>query len=112
LLLLVLTTPPPIRLAGGGRHEVGAGVAVGLEALCARAGTTAENYEALLASIPSCVAWTTWSEIYTIVMRQKSALTGLPSSIAASLHRTADGVIQAIKWHSGGLVFEAAAVVE
>jgi hypothetical protein len=104
LLLLVLTTPPPIRLAGSGRHEVDAGVAVGLEFLCARAGMTAEDNEALLASIPFCVAWITWSEIYTIVMRQKIALPGLPSSIAASLHRTADGVTQAIKWHSGGLV--------
>jgi hypothetical protein len=104
LLLLVLTTPPPIRLAGSGRHEVDAGVAVGLESLCARAGMTAEEYEALLASIPSCVAWITWSEIHTIVMRQKSALSGLPYSIAASLHRTADGVAQGIRWHSGGLV--------
>lgn len=86
--------------------------AVGLESLCARAGMTAEDYEALLASIPFCVAWITWSEIYTIVMRQKSALSGLPSSIAASLRRTADGVTQAIKWHSGGLVFESVAVVD
>jgi hypothetical protein len=72
LLLLVLTTHPPIRLAGSGRHEVEAGVAVGLESLCARAGMTAEDYEALLASIPFCVAWITWSEIHTIVVRQKS----------------------------------------
>ncbi|MET4096952.1 hypothetical protein [Arthrobacter sp. UYCu712] len=50
LRLLILTTPPPIRLAGSGRQEVEAGAAVGLEALCARAGTTAEDYEALLAS--------------------------------------------------------------
>ena len=45
LLLLVLTTPPPIRLAGSGRHEVDAGVAVGLESLCARAGMSAADYE-------------------------------------------------------------------
>jgi hypothetical protein len=111
LLLLILTTPPPIRLAGSGRHEVEAGVAVGLEPLCARAGMTTEDYEALLASIPFCVAWITWSEIYTIVMRQKSALSGLPSSIATSLHRTADGVAEAITWHSGCLVFDSPAVV-
>lgn len=104
LLLLILTTPPPIKIAGSGRHEVGAGVAVGLESLCARAGMSAQDYEALLASIPFCVAWITWSEIYTIVMRQKTALSGLPSSIAAALLRTADGVAQAIKWHSAGLV--------
>ncbi|MET3948814.1 hypothetical protein ABIB49_003540 [Arthrobacter sp. UYCu512] len=66
LLLLILTTPPPIRLAKSGRHEVDAGVALGLEALCARAGMTAEDYEDLLASIPLSVAWTTWSEIHTI----------------------------------------------
>lgn len=112
LLLLVLTTPPPIKVAGSGRHEVDAGVALGLESLCARAGMTAEDYETLLASIPYCVAWITWSEIYTIVIRQKSALTGLPSSIAASLHRTADDVAQAIKWHSGGLAFNSAAVID
>ena len=35
LLLLILTTPPPIRLSGKGRHGVEAGVAVGLESLCA-----------------------------------------------------------------------------
>lgn len=106
LLLLILTTPPPIKLAKSGRHEVGAGVAVGLESLCARAGMAAEDYEDLLASIPLSVAWITWSEIYTIVMRQKGALSALPSSIAASLRRIADGVANAIKWHSGGLVNE------
>jgi hypothetical protein len=77
---------------------------VGLESLCARAGMSAADYEGLLATFPSCVAWITWSEIHTIVMRQKGALSGLPSSIAASLHRIADGVAQAIEWHSGGLV--------
>jgi len=45
----------------------------------------------------------TWSEIYTTVTRQKSVLLGLPSSITASLQRTADGVAQAIKWHSVAL---------
>jgi hypothetical protein len=39
LLLLIWTTPPPIRPAGNGRHEGGAG--------------------ASLESIPSCVAWIT-----------------------------------------------------
>ncbi|MET3948815.1 hypothetical protein ABIB49_003541 [Arthrobacter sp. UYCu512] len=39
-------------------------------------------------------------------MRQKNTLSVLPSSIAASLHRIADGVAQAIKWHSGDLVFD------
>ena len=112
LLLLVLTTHPPIRLAGSGCHEVDAGVAVGLESLCVRAGMTAEDYEALFASIPLCVAWITWSEIYAVAMRQKSALSGLPSSVSESLHRTADGVPQAIKWHSGGLVLESVAVVD
>lgn len=106
LLLLILTTPPPIRLAGRGLHEVEAGVSVGLESLCARAGMSAVDYECLLASIPSSVAWITWSEIHTIVMRQKSALSGLPSSIAASLPRVADGVAQAIEWHSGGIMDE------
>ena len=67
---------------------------------------SAADYEGLLASIPSCVAWITWFEIHAIVMRQKSAFSGLPSSIAASLHRIADGVAQAIKWHYGGLVTE------
>lgn len=104
MLLLILAGPPPIRLAGSGPHEVDAGVAVGLESLAARAGMTAEENECLLAPIPFCVAWTTWSEIYTIVIRQKSALSGLPSSIAASLHRIADGVAQTIQRHSGGLV--------
>jgi hypothetical protein len=101
LLLLVLTAPPP-----------DAGVAVGLESLCARAGMTAEDHEALLASIPLCVAWITWSEIHTIFMRQKSALSGLPSSIAASVRRTADGVTRSIEWHSGGLVLETLAIVD
>jgi hypothetical protein len=45
-----------------------------------------------------------WSEIHTIVMRQKSARPGLPSSLAAPLHGIADGVGKAIEWHSGGLV--------
>lgn len=79
---------------------------MGLESLCARAGMSAADYEGLLASIPSCIAWISWSEIHTIVMRQKSTLSGLPSSITASLHRIADGVAQAIEWHSGGLVIE------
>lgn len=104
LLLLILAAPPPIKIARSGPNEVDAGVAAGLESLCGRVGMTAEDYEGLLASIPSCAAWITWSEIHTIVIRQKSALSGLPFSIAASPHRIAVGVAQAIKWHSGGLV--------
>ncbi|WP_175460660.1 hypothetical protein [Arthrobacter sp. ok909] len=45
-------------------------------------------------------------------MLQKTAQSGLPSSIAASLHRTAEGVAQVIKWDSGDLVFESVAVVD
>jgi hypothetical protein len=112
LLLLVLPTPPPIRLAGSGRHDVDAGVAVGLESLCARAGMAVEEYETLLASIPNRVAWITWSEIYTVVTRQKGALSHLPSSIAAALQRTADGVAETIRWHSDGLLSESAAVLD
>ena len=44
---------------------------------------TADDYETLLASIPFRVAKMTWSEIYTFVMRRKSALSGFPASIAA-----------------------------
>jgi hypothetical protein len=44
---------------------------------------TAEDYEGLLASIPFRVAKMTWSGIYTFVMQRKSALSGLPASIAA-----------------------------
>lgn len=67
---------------------------------------TAEEYEVLMTSIPSCVAWITWSEIHTIVRRQKDALSDLPSSMASSLHRVADGIVQAIEWHSGGVTSE------
>jgi hypothetical protein len=82
--LLILTIPAPINLTGKSRHEVEAGVAMGLESLCARVGMSAPAYEGLFASIPSCIAWITWSEIHAIVVRQKCALSDLPSSIAAS----------------------------
>ncbi|MFS0715739.1 hypothetical protein ABC337_03630 [Arthrobacter sp. 1P04PC] len=104
LLLLILASPPPIKLAGNGVHEVEAGVAAGLKSVCDRAGMTAEDYERLRTAIPDCVAWITWAEIRVVVMRQKEALSGLPSSVAASVHRTADGVAQAIRWHSGDVV--------
>ncbi|MDN3935686.1 hypothetical protein QWJ39_05100 [Arthrobacter sp. YD4] len=104
LLLLILASPPPIKLTGNGFHEVDAGVAVGLDSVCERAGMTHEEYERLRTAIPACVAWITWEEIHAVVMRQKGALSGLPSSIAASVHRTADGVAQAIRWHSSGVV--------
>lgn len=73
--------------------------------LCARAGSTGEDCEALSASTPTTDACITRS-IRAVVMRQKSALSGLPPSVTASLYRSADGVAQAIKWHSGGLVGE------
>lgn len=101
LLLLILASPPPIKLTGNGFHEIDAGVAVALDSLCERAGMTVEEYERLRAAIPACVAWITWAEIHAVVERRKEALSGLPSSIASSLHRVADGVAQAISWHSG-----------
>ncbi len=73
---------------------------------------TAEDFEPLLASVPFCVAWIIWSEIYTIVMRQRSALSGLPSSIAAPLHRAADCVTQASEWYASGLALEPVALVD
>lgn len=112
LLLLILTSPPPIKISGLGPHGVHAGVAMGLESLCTRAGMTKEDYADVLASIPTSVAWITWSEISAIVMRQKTVVSNLPPSIAASIYRTADGVVQAINWHSNGHAHEPSGLVK
>lgn len=64
-----------------------------------------QPYERLRTAIPACVACITWAEIHAVVMRQKGALSGLPSSILSSLHRVADDVARAISWHSSDASF-------
>ena len=93
LLLLVLGSPPPIRIARVGALDIPEAVEHSL--------TQFDGQQDLLAAAArEAVAWITWAELGHAVRRATDRLGLLDPSVAASVRRMADGVDRAIAWHA------------
>jgi hypothetical protein len=101
LLLVILDSPPPVRIESAGRVDLHTGVKLGLEELCSAAALPAADVERLNKAIPETVCWITWQEIRSIVAGAATRYTCCDASLAGTLRRLADGVTDAIDWHSG-----------
>lgn len=93
LLLLVLGSPPPIRIARVGALDVPEAVAHSLHLFDGQ-------QDLLAAAAQEAVAWITWAELASAVRRATAELGPLDLSVAASVRRMADGVDRAITWHT------------
>ncbi len=101
LLLVIMDSPPPVRIQSAGRVGLLEGVATGLEELCAAAALSAPEVEHLIEAIPETVCWITWQEIRTVVADATATYPCNDVSLAGTLRRLAEGVTGAVDWHSG-----------
>ena len=93
LLLLVLGTPPPIRVARVGTLDIPEAVEHSLAQFD-------DQQDLLAAGAREAVAWITWTELSLAVRRATDLLDVADPSVAASVRRMADAVDRAIAWHS------------
>ena len=93
LLLLVLGTPPPIRVARVGTLDIPEAVEHSLAQFD-------DQQDLLAAGAREAVAWITWAELAGVVRRASDRLDVPDQSVAASVRRMADAVDRAIAWHS------------
>ncbi len=100
LLLLILNSPPPVRVQSAGRVDLFEGVHIGLEELCSAAALPAAVVEHLVQAIPETVCWITWQEIRSVVAETAANYPCGDTSVAGTIRRLAEGVTDAIDWHS------------
>jgi hypothetical protein len=100
LLLLVLAAPPPLSVKGLGRMGITEAITSQLTAVHARAAAP-PHLPSLLAQAPNAWAWITWSELNEVLERAAAALSHIADlSVRASVSRTAQSAIRAIRWHA------------
>jgi hypothetical protein len=93
LLLLVLGTPPPIRVSRVGTLDIHGAVEHSLAQFD-------DQQDLLTAGVREAVAWITWTELSQAVRRATDLLDAGDPSVAASVRRMTDAVDRAIAWHS------------
>lgn len=101
LLLIIMGSPPPVRIQSAGRVDLFEGVTIGLEELCSAAALPAADVTHLHQAIPETVCWITWQEIGSTVAEAAATYPCIDTSLASTLRRLAEGVTEAIDWHSG-----------
>jgi hypothetical protein len=95
LLLLILGTPPPVRVARVGTLDLSEAIAHSLDQF-----PDPRDQEALTLAATEALAWITWDELATTVRHAADSLAIPNHSMAATVQRMADGVNRAIAWHS------------
>lgn len=99
LLWLVLGSPPPVRVSGGGRLSVRDAILRRLPAVHAQAADP-PSLEALEEGVDDRCAWITWEELSAVVLASVERLEPLPETVRSSIERAANGVINAVTWHA------------
>ena len=99
LLLVILGSPPPIRIQNAGRLELLDGVSTGLKELCALRGGPPEDYDRLIQLIPETVSWMTWQEIRDSVAAIAANFSCRDNSLSNTVHRLALDLVNTVDWH-------------
>ena len=94
LLLLVLGSPPPLKVQGVGTVGIAEAVAHSTSPMEAR------EREMLVAASRDSVAWITWDELAAAVRRAADLYACGDSSTVAAVRRSSDAIARAIAWHS------------
>lgn len=94
VLLLVLGTPPPIRVKGLGAMDVEDALDAGLTAIRCRDALTPEVEE-----LAVTVAWTTWAEIAHSVSEALESFTNDDADVVRSVRRQGEQLLEAVAFH-------------
>lgn len=101
LLLVVLGSPPPVRLAGhAGRIALQEAVTLHLGTVYNRVDGVPLDLDEMTRRLPDTLAWITWSEIQQTVVRQAEKFADLDQELAGTIRRLSASVTAAIDWHA------------
>lgn len=93
LLLLLLGSPPPVKVKGRGAVSIADAVAHSASTIAG------PEKEMLIAASRDAVAWLTWDELATAVQSAAKLYGGADSSTVLAVRRTAAAIDRAITWH-------------
>jgi hypothetical protein len=99
LLLLLLGTPPPIRVAGHGCLSVTDAIGLHLDAVHARLDRHPWSLARLREQLDRSWAWTTWTQLAEVLHTQNPPGTYADPSVAAAVTRMVTAVEEATHWH-------------
>lgn len=99
ILLLVVGSAPPVRVAKHGKLAIADAIAIYLETVLLQAENHSFALQDALDRISDVVCWITWEEISQVVEAQRQALRLADASMQACLDRLATSVTSAVAWH-------------
>lgn len=100
LLLLVLSAPPPVPVAGLGRLGIVEAIRLRLAEVYREADGHPRTLPELESSVPETVAWITWREIEATVSKQADSFASDSTPVAQCVKRLAGAVTGAVARHS------------
>lgn len=95
LLLLVLGSPPPIRVKGYGARGIEEALGVALNSMRDRGVNAAVSFEA---DIP--ITWITWAEIADVVSKVVATFSNADADVVDAVHRSVRQLVSAMEFHS------------
>ncbi|MFJ1761421.1 hypothetical protein ACIOD2_13950 [Amycolatopsis sp. NPDC088138] len=102
LLLLVLGTPPPVKIRGGRvRLDVTDAILANLEDIYRRAAPHPWSLGELRQRVAACYAWLTWTELAELVIAEHALGRHSGTFAAGTVDRLVDTIERAVKWHGG-----------
>ncbi|MGH3623461.1 MAG: hypothetical protein ACRDQ5_16965 [Sciscionella sp.] len=100
LLLLLLGSPPPVRVRGHERLDIAEAVALHIESVLDRTEHHGLSLTSLQQQLPETCAWITWHELAHVVADQQARYATDDPSVAGSIRRLATSITRAISWHA------------
>ena len=98
-VLLLLGSPPPVKIKQVGRVDVKEGILARIEAVYEKTDYLNLSLAEAESRIDECVAWITWDEIKMSVERSMQQYENPDSSTYAAVKRVAEFVKDSIEWH-------------
>lgn len=99
-VLLLLGSPPPVKVQNLGRVEIKDGILARLEEVYQKTDYTSFSLSEAESQIDECIAWITWQEIAQSVHHSMTMYENPDPSTYSSVERIANFVQSSVKWHS------------
>ena len=99
LLLLVLGSEPPIRVAKHGKVSIKESIEFYIESVLQRTERHSITKDEAMSRIDDTICWITWDEIYNTINSQKDSFSIESHSIKNSVLRLTSSITNSINWH-------------
>jgi hypothetical protein len=95
LLVLLLSSPPPVRVQGRGRLSIRDSIVAALPEVF----STGTDFTGWVSRIEDTVCWLTWAELAQQIRLTQTSFTSGNPSVDAMVKRITDSLLKSIEWH-------------